>query len=401
VFTILSLSLAWLAQLVDLYLKLVKDCRSTGAYFKRYLALIYVYPTVAVIIFACHGLLGYDGGNVFCLKLVSPSRHLDVPLLALFIPITLMILSGVALLCLIAVMIVRTWCLVSPTPIPIVPAPMNNAANTTTGNTIGANNSSFFAVNIFSPGTVVPLGASTRSLSPSLSLLLPSWLFVKCRVSTLQQKEPALPNTTKIRDLASVGLRDSGGGRDNNRADAEDRDAEEVVADEKNEETNHQQNQQETPQSLSVLKALNQELLRKRFTAASGLLAFCVLFLFGWALFLMIKLRTVINIKQELESYSSWLNCVKTHFDGFSDHSWIPVCGEQASVYAERYPTYLAVVFLSTGQSLVVAVIFVTQFLELLKKKKVMVENRELVRMIQIKISHKMRRNKERQEPQT
>jgi hypothetical protein len=84
---------------------------------------------------------------------------------------------------------------------------------------------------------------------------------------------------------------------------------------------------------------------------------------------------------------------VREHFDGVSDDSWISVCGEQASVYAARAPTYLVSVFLSTGQSLVIGLTFVSQFLQLLRKRSGIL-NREVVRNLQIQASLLLRRKR-------
>jgi hypothetical protein len=150
------------------------------------------------------------------------------------------------------------------------------------------------------------------------------------------------------------------------------------------------------PSSSLLLEDASKVLLRKSLIATSGLLAFCVVYFFAWAFFFFVKMRSYLEKKQELKIYNAWMDCVKVNFDGVSDDSWISVCGEQASIFAARYPTYLTSVFLSTGQPLLVGVIFISQFLDLLRKKR-KIFDREVVRMVQIRRSQLMRKRQQRQ----
>jgi hypothetical protein len=100
VFMSAALSLAWLAQNIDLYLTIVRGTKSTlDKFFYRYMALIFSYPFILVIVYAASGYFGYNGYSPFCVNGYKASLRgsSTVTLVVYYVPIIIIMLSGTLL----------------------------------------------------------------------------------------------------------------------------------------------------------------------------------------------------------------------------------------------------------------------------------------------------------------
>ena len=109
VFFVTALSLSWLAQTIDLYLTVVKGVKgSSRRYFRHYMALIFIYPSIAIIILAGLDDYGYAGMLSSCAFGMRDNKT-GAGLIVEYIPIFIIMITGSCLIATILLKIGKIW----------------------------------------------------------------------------------------------------------------------------------------------------------------------------------------------------------------------------------------------------------------------------------------------------